>query len=420
MTTAINATSMINIGSVSNESSVYAKDSSPGKENFQSVLDKQTENQKEDDSSLKPTTKKNQNLEKVNSKTRDSIAYNSEQPEEEKEVDEASVEMALVQVVQDILTQMAETFEIPVEQVTQTMETLELQPMDLVEENGLNELLTEIAGVEDSMTLLTDEETYQKFNDVKDFYGKLVEEISNDLNLPKEQLTEWSQKIKENDNNRMVQTDFKTVAPEETTPDIQVKNTADKEEPNRENQPSNSFEQALSQTPEELQMNPDGRVVEAEEGFTTPDTQNIMKQIMDYMKVEIKPDMSDLEMQLHPASLGTVQIHLSSKGGAITAQFITQNEAVKAAVEGQMIQLQENFEQQGIKVEAIEVSVQTNEFSRNLEQGQNGQNRGTEKRSQGTRRIRLEGGNLPEDLSEEEQITAEMMAANGNTVDFTA
>lgn len=69
------------------------------------------------------------------------------------------------------------------------------------------------------------------------------------------------------------------------------------------------------------------------------DTENIMRQIMDYMKIQVKADTSNLEMQLHPASLGTVQVQIASKGGAVTANFIAQNETVKAALESQMVQL---------------------------------------------------------------------------------
>ena len=75
------------------------------------------------------------------------------------------------------------------------------------------------------------------------------------------------------------------------------------------------------------------------EGTQTTDTQDIMRQIMDYMKVSVKADSSDLEMQLHPQSLGTLHVQVASKNGVVTANFITQNETVKAALESQMVQL---------------------------------------------------------------------------------
>ena len=156
------------------------------------------------------------------------------------------------------------------------------------------------------------------------------------------------------------------------------------------------------------------------------DTQDIMRQIMDYMRVQIRPDETSMEMQLHPASLGTLQIQVEAKGGVLTANFTTQNEAVKAALESQMVQLQENLEQQGLKVEAIEVTVATHQFEQNLDQqGRDGEQSGEaqEARRPRVRRLHLGGPDEmipPEEMTEEDRITAEMMAANGGTVDYTA
>jgi len=152
------------------------------------------------------------------------------------------------------------------------------------------------------------------------------------------------------------------------------------------------------------------------------DTVDIMRQIMDHMRIHVKPDMSNLEMQLHPESLGTLHVNVVAKDGAVTAQFITQNEAVKAAVESQLIQLKESFQEQGVKVDAIEVTVQTHQFEQNLEQGRNSQQSEPDRKSR-PRRIRLNGEMNPEileDMEESEQLAAQMMVANGNTVDYTA
>jgi flagellar hook-length control protein FliK len=150
-------------------------------------------------------------------------------------------------------------------------------------------------------------------------------------------------------------------------------------------------------------------------------TQDIMRQVMDYMRINLKPELTNLEMQLHPASLGTLQVQVASKGGVITANFITQNEAVKSALESQMIQLKESFEEQGVKVEAIEVTVQSHAFERNLEQGRGRGNQGREpERKARTRRIDLNDPFSVEEMEQEDVLAAEIMTANGSTVDYTA
>ena len=127
-------------------------------------------------------------------------------------------------------------------------------------------------------------------------------------------------------------------------------------------------------------------------------------------------------MQLNPEHLGSLHIRLSSKQGNVTAQFVVQNEAVRAALEMQMIQLKENFAEQGIKVDAVEVTVESHAFNQNMQQS-NEQNAQAEAQARKTspRSINLLNDNwAEEELTEEEQLVAEMMEANGNTVDYMA
>ncbi|MCR4791222.1 MAG: flagellar hook-length control protein FliK [Lachnospiraceae bacterium] len=149
---------------------------------------------------------------------------------------------------------------------------------------------------------------------------------------------------------------------------------------------------------------------------------DIADQILENMKTVTDGDFTDVEMQLHPASLGMVRVHVTSEAGVITANFITENEAVKAAVESQMIRLSEQFEAQGIRVEAVEVTIASHSFEGNLQSGENearGENGSGAKR---TRRIDLgDDGDLDtSSMEDEDRIAAEMMAANGNKVDYTA
>ena len=148
-------------------------------------------------------------------------------------------------------------------------------------------------------------------------------------------------------------------------------------------------------------------------------TEQIMRQIMDYMKINLKPEISSMEMQLHPASLGTLQIHIVSKGGVITANFLTQNEAVKAALESQMVHLKEQFAEQGVKVEAVEVTVQTHEFERNLDQGREGRGQNRESARRGrSRRLRLDDAPGGEGTLQDGPQTE--LPTGGSTVDYMA
>lgn len=161
------------------------------------------------------------------------------------------------------------------------------------------------------------------------------------------------------------------------------------------------------------------QVREAAESPWSADTKEIMDQIMDYMKLNLKADTSSLEMQLHPANLGTLQIQIASKSGMVTAHFIVQNEAVKAALESQMIQLKEQFAEQDVKVEAIEVTVQTHEFEQNLEQGRGRSQQEPGKRNR-TRKLQFGGGFEARAANEGEVTAEEEITAGGSTVSYRA
>ena len=112
-----------------------------------------------------------------------------------------------------------------------------------------------------------------------------------------------------------------------------------------------------------------------------------------------------------------------AKDGGLTAHFTTQNEAVRAVIETQLIQLKSQFEEQGIKVDAVEVTVANHAYGQQLSQENENAKQDQAKSGKGRRRInldQLDGEEELEDLEDSERIAVEMMRANGNTVDYTA
>lgn len=361
---------------------------------------------------------------------------------------EAAMEVIMSSVT-ELVQQIADTFEIPVEAVQDILSDMDLQPIDLLQPENLSSLLLQAGGAQDSMTLLTDEELYADYQMLMEQGKAVLEADSETLEMTPEQLlqTVADSKTVVVEERQLSAAEIVTEDDGTDSPVIQMQSADD--EPVNVQTVQNAQESAdrggdtgqgaedkpADQKPTEGEGNlvlqtirSEAFRVQTEEvqpgvGAQDVDAQDMMRQIMDYMKIQVRPDVSRLEMQLHPANLGTLQIQIAAKGGMLTANFITQNEAVKAALEGQMVQLKESFEEQGVKVEAIEVTVQTHQFEQNLEQGRGRQ---YQEQSEGkrprTRRITLDGldeAELPE-MEAEDRITAEMMAANGTTVDFTA
>lgn len=144
----------------------------------------------------------------------------------------------------------------------------------------------------------------------------------------------------------------------------------------------------------------------------------IVDQIVEQIKVVIKPETTSMELHLNPEQLGRVHLTVeASKSGEMTASFTVQNEAAKEAIESQIQILKESLDKQGIKVEAVEVTVSDFGF----EQGQKETGDSESGKKKAPRR--LHAGDILESaagLSEEEELAARVMEQNGNSVDYTA
>lgn len=154
------------------------------------------------------------------------------------------------------------------------------------------------------------------------------------------------------------------------------------------------------------------------------DVANIMKQIVEFSRVTLGRSMTTMEMQLAPENLGKIYMAVTSKAGVVSAHITAQNETVKEALESQLVELKQSMNQAGIKVEAVEVTVGSHEFEKNLEQNakqEQQQAEEQEKTAKQTRRINLNDlSELSGVMTEEENLVAQMMADQGNSIDFTA
>lgn len=155
---------------------------------------------------------------------------------------------------------------------------------------------------------------------------------------------------------------------------------------------------------------------------STVDTESLIRQIRDQIKLSANLDTTKMEFQLNPEHLGKLTVQLASKDGVITARITTQNTVVKEVIESQIIQLKENMNNQGLKVEAVEVTIESHAFERNLEQGSSDTNQEQydQQQKKTTRQFNLNEIESLEDLSTEEALVAEMMIGNGNSINYTA
>lgn len=209
----------------------------------------------------------------------------------------------------------------------------------------------------------------------------------------------------------------------ETKSTLSDSNDAMAGQQNRENFNANETIVQTQTTPNVSQIF-DSMTTQSFSSYLSADTVQIMEQIVQQMRVTLSNEVTTMEMQMNPENLGKVYVNISSEEGVVNAQFHATNEVVKEALEAQISTLRESLNQAGVKVDAIEVTIASHEFERNLEQNHQNpeeQMKAQEENTKKRRNLSLDSldelGGL---MTEEETLVAQIMRDNGNSVDFTA
>ena len=323
--------------------------------------------------------------------------------------------------------------------------------MDLLLQNNLADFVADVAADGDSLKLLTDSRLSETFSELSDELKNLVATAAQDMDISVEELNKYIQS-----------TDFTDVSNAEPADEVVVTidKTADTDEllSHRQNntevenngsaakEPELRLEDKLTVASSEDDESQSGtfqksdeslsgqflntlienvdNAVQAKEDFKgySVNSENIVRQLVDAIKVNVNSSFSEMELQLQPENLGKLNLVISSRDGIITAQFMAENDVVKSAIENQIVMLKDNFEQQGLKVEAVEVMVQTHGF----EMGKNLEGRGDDQqddadRHRTSRILTLEEINAiigDDEATDEDVLAAEMLRASGGNVDY--
>ena len=404
----------------------------------------------------------------------------------------------------------AEQLDVPEEQIAFVMQQAGLNPLDLLGEEGLTQLVTEVAGV-DETALLTDGELYGELQALIETADTLKGEIAEDFQLTLEGLEEAIAQVADEtvqtlQTTQTVQTaqpaaetaeavnteervfsfaehagdDAELLNPAtvrkadgterhadaegETEADVMLKDGIGKNQAAQQTQQGAQDGQQMSQqgnrntgaqtqtagnAGSDMTQNANAAVNMAE-GFlnavndavtatqtvygagapVATEAENVLRQVLEQMRTQVRPGVTELDMQLHPQSLGRVNVNLQAMdGGEMIARFTAQNETVRAALASQMPQLLQRFEEQGIKVNEVQVMVAEHGFNeqrdRNMsrEDQRNEQQTGIERAGR-MRRISLDLANMTADdiasLDDDQRVEAEMLAAEGTTVNYRA
>ena len=383
----------------------------------------QSKSQKTDDSK-KPEEKK----EAVSDKEQ---VTSGDTDQEDVEAAAEKLAGAFMEQLNDLLSKVEDVLQVSRDELISTMDELGMNMLDLLDESNIPKLAVAMTEGADELSLMTDENLFADVKELMSQVKELVSKLSGELDITPQQLNELLQEVPEQlpeqnitkeaalDNGSPVE-----IVDETTKEELPIQTAAQpakQEQPKEQNSGNETFN--FAQNVAEQLKAAAAKLTQPQGTTYTTDTQAIMNQVQDALKLIMKDDSTEMEMQLHPASLGNVRVQVAAKDGVITASFTTQNEAVKAALESQIVTLKENMNEQGIKVEAVEVTVASHAFERNLSGDDNASNGQHPEKKKTVRRINLSelSDGYDEALMEEEDIiTADMMKQNGNTVDYTA
>lgn len=359
-----------------------------------------------------------------------------------KKVDEAADKM---------LSDTAEELSVTEEELLSVLQSLSLTPADLLTKEGLQQVVLAVSGETDFANFLTDETMFTTLqnlcgelqttlsdladelgisqDEVQDFLTALADKAGDASALQAEALSAEelsTEKTEDAVTDVEKGSDTESITGDKTASEVNVPGKETGKQMEKETsgeEKSFTGDKAFDNFAQSFKTGQTQNTQAAAE--VTPhfdvETENIIRQITDYMRGNVTDGVSEMDMQLHPASLGSVHIHLEAKEGVLTAQFTAQNESVKAALESQMIQLKDSFEEQGLTVESIEVMVSSQKFDQSYEEAESHANdTGSRSGRQRTRRAGLHVSMEDEELSDEEILAKEVLKGQGSTVEFTA
>lgn len=393
----------------------------------------------------------------------------------------AELQKAIIGDSIELFNNVAAKLDLPEEDIVNAMQTLGLMAMDLLNPANMQQLVTELSGGEQGIDLITDSDIYTSLQDLMEGAESMNSELMNEFDLSEEGLQSAIADTKEEFGKQlMAQQNMTEDSMENATGDLQevpsemtleekLKAREEKlarmgegksEKVNTEEAPQSEEFAELASTDKKESALTSGKtmsdnqsknfrndaessnlfnqlvnkIADAAMEVKNPEQvsytdraqmQDIIRQITDRITISQGAGETSMELALHPASLGNVNILLTSGKDGIVAKFTAQNEIVKEAVETQMAQLQQKFDEQGIKITSIEVTIASHGFEQNLDQEGGRQSRNAEdaKKTKPLRRINLseiDDGIADQVSSEAEKIAVQMMAANGNSVDFSA
>lgn len=361
-------------------------------------------------------------------------------------VNDDNLKEDVAQAVSDIKNKIKETMDVSDEDIENAMEQLGIGIVDLLDPQSVTDLVIALSGNSDSLEFLTDASAVANLEDIINTVDEVTQNLTETYNID---ITSVKDIVKdfENDSDEAVAseqpvnkqiTDYQddkqnekavTEDTKESITDVIAEKTEVKSEAAFTDEKKNDSDthlqdknnDGIEKITSDMTQSIQKVFSEVVDETSAVNEVDIVRQVVEQIKVTTTQQLSSIEVMLNPENLGKVHVAVTAKQGIVTAQLTAQNEQVKAALENQMTALKEQFNNQGVKVEAVEITVQSHGFEseQNLE-GNNSNQAQQEKKSHRKLDLSsLEG--LDESDMTSEEIRAKDAIVNGNSsVEYSA
>ncbi len=352
--------------------------------------------------------------------------------------DNKDVTDTVKEVCEDIKDAIKEEFDVSDEDIKVATELLGLTALDLLSTAKVAELIEQLTGT-DALTLITNEDMMQSFNNIINVVDEANADIAGMLGVKTEEVgivlgqndiapvvnsedTAKQDNVKESDAKNADDNINQTVDNQESLSEVLAKKITTESDGKAKNNMPESNEANNKVTYADVADNMISNITDTfadiiTEGISTVKEADIVNQVIDSVKLMASRELTSMEVMLNPEHLGSVHITVTARNGIVSAQIAAQNEQVKTALENQMVTLREQFESQGLKVDAVEITVMAHSF----EAGQNfGQSESERKQGESKVHRKLDLSSFDDELEEDLESTAPAPKAEGSSVEYLA
>lgn len=406
------------------------------KSSFNEQFEKVRNNKNNEFETKKDVESKTKNSEEVrkdfssNNKVKEKISSKQDKPKEK-----VSKENTEKEILEEISEQTGKSLE----EIVETLEKMGLTAFDLTEIKNLNNFVQELLGFDSPVDMLVSDEAmelvekisnviekYEEIiNEFKTFDAELLEvqgEISEGSELSEVVSEETESSENEIHNENLIQNEV-------NADDVQIKSNEKSKNETYSNQENdgNFNQETFTYVPNAQYVNNEvaGAVniqqqladaVHNVSGSTqvrsSGDTAQIINQITEQIKVEVKSDTTEMTMVLNPKHLGELTLKVAAENNIVTAEFVVENQKVKEVIEANFNSLKDTLQQMGLEVNELSVSVEQNnsEAKQHFEQN----------RSKSRRRIEQIISGISSQSEEDDEEKVNPYNLSDNQIDYLA